>query len=78
MPSAAPLMTFLPLGPVTSNSFPKAQEPSTAGDLEHKRRSSSVSSAGKSTQRVLKVNPVHNGQHIGEHQDDWHEVVAVE
>lgn len=78
MPSAAPLMNFLPLGPVTSDSFPKAQEPAAAGELEHKRRSSSVSSAGKSTHRVLKVAPVHYGQHSGEHKDDWHEVVAVE
>lgn len=81
MPSAAPLLTFLPLGPVTSDSFPKAQQPArpvAEGEM-HKRRSSSLSSDGKSAAgyRVLKVAPVHYGEHAGEHKDDWHEV-AVE
>ncbi|KAF3764693.1 hypothetical protein M406DRAFT_340244 [Cryphonectria parasitica EP155] len=88
--SRTPLLNFLPLGPVTSASFPKAQqtkpaEPATAAAAaqsaaEHKRRSSSLSSDGKSSgYRVLKVAPVHFGEHAGDHKDDWHEVeVAVE
>lgn len=78
MPShrPAPLMSFLPLSPVTSESFPKAQKPKPAGEAEvHKRRSSSLSSDGKPTMRVLKVAPVHFGEHAGDHQADW---VAVE
>ncbi|KAJ4397311.1 hypothetical protein N0V93_001535 [Gnomoniopsis smithogilvyi] len=76
------LLNFLPLGPVTSSSYPKAQEakPVIEG-AEHKRRTSSLSSDGKgSTFRVLKVAPVHFGEHGGEHKEDWHEVpeVAVE
>lgn len=72
-------MTFLPLGPVTSDSFPKAQQAKPAAEegVEHKRRSSSLSS--NTGFRVLKVAPVHYGEHAGEHKDDWHEVeVAVE
>lgn len=75
----SPLLSFLPLGPVTSASFPKAQEARPAVEAaQHKRRSSSLSSDGKSAGfRVLKVAPVHYGEHSGEHQDDWHEVVSV-
>lgn len=83
-----PLLNFLPLGPVTSASFPKAQATpasSSSADnnavpAEHKRRSSSLSSDGKSAgYRVLKVAPVHFGEHAGDHKNDWHDVeVAVE
>ncbi|KAI7781097.1 hypothetical protein LA080_015217 [Diaporthe eres] len=72
-------LTFLPLGPVTSESFPKEQQPKQAGD-GHKRRSSSLSSDGKGSApeyRVLKVAPVHYGEHAGDHQDDWHNAAAV-
>ncbi|KAG6367890.1 hypothetical protein INS49_002089 [Diaporthe citri] len=72
-------LTFLPLGPVTSESFPKAQQPKQDGD-GHKRRSSSLSSDGKGSApgyRVLKVAPVHYGEHAGDHQDDWHNAAAV-
>lgn len=75
-------MSFLPLGPVTSDSFPKAQQAKPVAEgVEHKRRSSSLSSNGQGAAgyRVLKVAPVHYGEHAGEHKDDWHEVeVAVE
>lgn len=77
----SPLLNFLPLGPVTSDSFPKAQQPAKPAveGAEHKRRSSSLSSDGKGAgYRVLKVAPVHFGEHSGDHKDDWHEVVAVE
>lgn len=72
-------LTFLSLGPVTSESFPKSQQPKQAGDA-HKRRSSSLSSDGKGSApgyRVLKVAPVHYGEHAGDHQDDWHNAAAV-
>lgn len=78
MPSAAPLSGFLPLGPVTSDSFPKAQQPAPVGEQSKQRRSSSLSSDGKNGYRVLKVAPVHYGEHAGEHKDDWHEVAVVE
>ncbi|CAN8101040.1 unnamed protein product [Discula destructiva] len=72
---------FLPLGPVTSNSYPKTQQarPAPVGAVQ-KRRTSSTSSDGKGTFRVLKVAPVHYGEHAGDHQEDWHDVpeVAVE
>ncbi|TPX18393.1 uncharacterized protein E0L32_011726 [Thyridium curvatum] len=43
-----------------------------------KRRSSSLSSDGKNgARRVLKLGPVHWGEHPDEHKEDWHEV-AVE
>lgn len=75
----APLLNFLPLGPVTSESFPKSQEakPATGATngVEHKRRSSSLSSDGKGY-RVLKVAPVHFGEHAGDHKDDWHDAVV--
>lgn len=67
----APLMSFLPLSPVTSESFPKAQQPRPAGVEVHKRRTSSMSSSGTSTMKVLKVAPVHFGEHAGDHQGDW-------
>ncbi|KUI58385.1 hypothetical protein VP1G_05646 [Cytospora mali] len=76
----APMMTFLPLSPVTSDSFPKTQQSMSAAGSEaiSKRRSSSLSSEGKTSFRVLKVAPVHFGAHPGDHQDDWHEVAVVE
>lgn len=79
----SPLLNFLPLGPVTSDSFPKAQQARPvpeAGAVEHKRRSSSLSSEGSSKAagfRVLKVAPVHYGEHSGDHQNDWHEADVV-
>lgn len=79
-----PLLDFLPLGPVTSASFPKSQQAQPAG-AEHKRRSSSLSSQASQASegklpsyRVLKVAPVHFGEHSGDHKDDWHEVAVVE
>ncbi|KAI0446430.1 hypothetical protein F4803DRAFT_547153 [Xylaria telfairii] len=67
-------VTFLSLAPETSASYPTAQDIKPA---LHPRRSSSVSSAGSSTLRVLKLGPVHYGEHPDGHRDDFHEV-AVE
>ncbi|KAH8159666.1 hypothetical protein CIB48_g8574 [Xylaria polymorpha] len=66
-------VAFLSLAPETSASYPTAQDIKPA---LHPRRSSSVSSAG-STLRVLKLGPVHYGEHPDGHRDDFHEV-AVE
>ncbi|KAI8628857.1 hypothetical protein F5Y19DRAFT_475945 [Xylariaceae sp. FL1651] len=65
-------MTFLSLAPETSASYPLAQNIKPATTT---RRSSSVSSAG--SLRVLKLGPVHWGEHPDEHKEDFHEV-AVE
>lgn len=70
--------TFLSLAPETSSSYPTAQDIKPA---LHPRRSSSVSSAGSlgtnTSLRVLKLGPVHYGEHPDEHKEDFHEV-AVE
>ncbi|CAK7237242.1 hypothetical protein SBRCBS47491_009909 [Sporothrix bragantina] len=45
------------------------------------RRSSSLSSTGSNTTptglRILKLGPVHWGEHLDDHKQDWHEV-AIE
>lgn len=69
---------FLSLAPETSSSYPTAQaiKPATANTTA--RRSSSVSSAGTpGSLRVLKLGPVHYGEHPDEHKADFYEV-AVE
>ncbi|KAI0200875.1 hypothetical protein F4808DRAFT_460388 [Astrocystis sublimbata] len=70
--------TFLSLAPETSASYPTAQDIQPA---LHPRRSSSVSSGSSlgspRTLRVLKLGPVHYGEHTDGHKDDFHEV-AVE
>lgn len=77
-------MAFLPLSPVTSDSFPKSQQVRSAANTAeiHKRRSSSLSSDGKNYAspgyKVLKVAPVHYGEHAGDHQEDWHDVAVQE
>ncbi|KAI0397393.1 hypothetical protein F5Y17DRAFT_455055 [Xylariaceae sp. FL0594] len=62
---------FLSLAPETSASYPTAQaiKPATTS-----RRSSSVSSNG--SLRVLKLGPVHWGEHPDEHKEDFHEVAV--
>ncbi|KAI0804396.1 hypothetical protein GGR55DRAFT_315099 [Xylaria sp. FL0064] len=67
--------TFLSLAPETSASYPTARDIKPA---VHPRRSSSVSSASSiGSLRVLKLGPVHYGEHPGEHKEDFHEY-AVE
>ncbi|KAI0539761.1 hypothetical protein GGR58DRAFT_211133 [Xylaria digitata] len=66
---------FLSLAPETSASYPTAQDIKPAA---HPRRSSSVSSAASAgSLRVLKLGPVHYGEHPDEHKEDFYEV-AVE
>ncbi|VUC22116.1 unnamed protein product [Clonostachys rosea] len=68
--------TFLSLAPDTSSSWP--QMPVSRGSVsstdgaqpEPRRRISSVSSGS----RVLKLGPVHWGEHLDEHKEDFHEI----
>lgn len=68
---------FLSLAPATSASYPQQQPRKTSsaaiGPTEEKRRTSSSSSGP----RILKLGPVHGGQHLGEGDEDWHEVAVV-
>ncbi len=66
--------TFLSLAPATSASYPQPKKAQPAG--EQKRRTSSTSSDG-SKHRILKLGPVHWGQHLDDHEEDWHEVAIV-
>jgi hypothetical protein len=81
--------TFLSLAPATSESYPQQppkSTPLTAAALDEgtkqaesnvKRRASSLSSDGAKS-RVLKLGPVHWGEHPGDHKGDWHENAVVE
>ncbi|CAK7273254.1 hypothetical protein SEPCBS119000_005559 [Sporothrix epigloea] len=82
------LMNFLSLAPATSSSYPQKQAsvPETSAAAEtvvavdpKQRRSSSTSSTGSNSTspglRILKLGPVHWGEHLDEHKQDWHEVV---
>ncbi|KAI1827475.1 hypothetical protein F4861DRAFT_536040 [Xylaria intraflava] len=64
--------SFLCLAPETSSSYPTVRDIKPA---MISRRSSSVSSNGSF--RVLKLGPVHYGEHPDEHKADFYEV-AVE
>ncbi|KAI2638549.1 hypothetical protein GGS21DRAFT_549034 [Xylaria nigripes] len=65
--------TFLSLAPETSSSYPTARDIKPAVTA---RRSSSVSSSGSGNFRVLKLGPVHYGEHPDEHKEDFHEVAV--
>ncbi|KAG5913902.1 hypothetical protein E4U42_000810 [Claviceps africana] len=68
---------FLPLAPATSASYPQAParaQPASEAQPAH-RRSSSSSSSG-SRHRILKLGPVHYGEHLDEHKGDFHEPTA--
>ncbi|KAL3958881.1 hypothetical protein ACCO45_007043 [Purpureocillium lilacinum] len=63
---------FLSLAPATNNTPPveqpqEQQQPSS-------RRSSSSSSTGY---KVLKLGPVHWGEHLDDHKLDYHETVVL-
>ncbi|PKS12795.1 hypothetical protein jhhlp_001006 [Lomentospora prolificans] len=65
---------FLPLAPATSGT----RRPSDPASMPPVRRSSSLSSDGSArSYKILKLAPVHLGEHADEHKEDWHEV-AVE
>ncbi|KAM4058422.1 hypothetical protein HRG_006608 [Hirsutella rhossiliensis] len=63
---------FLCLAPATSSSYPQmpASRPAPANGAEpSSRRSSSASSTGP---RVLKLGPVHWGEHLDDHKEDFY------
>ncbi|KAG6216745.1 hypothetical protein E4U50_005121 [Claviceps purpurea] len=75
---------FLSLAPATSASYPRApvsrpQVPGQEAPVSHRRTSSSASSASASTtrHRILKLGPVHWGEHQDDHKEDFHEPTAV-
>ncbi|KAI9171780.1 hypothetical protein HJFPF1_01271 [Paramyrothecium foliicola] len=79
LPNTQPLTHFLTLAPATSASYPRVQSTQAVEPLVNanaaprpaaQRRSSSVSSGYK----VLKLGPVHWGEHQDEHKEDFHEV----
>ncbi|PHH67044.1 hypothetical protein CDD81_4439 [Ophiocordyceps australis] len=64
--------TFLSLAPVTSSSYPQlsANRPATAASsASPSRRSSIASTTGN---KVLKLGPVHWGEHLDDHKDDFY------
>ncbi|KEY70484.1 hypothetical protein S40285_05263 [Stachybotrys chlorohalonatus IBT 40285] len=63
---------FLTLAPATSDSYPQTQA-KPIGRPAAQRRSSSVSSTSSGF-RVLKLGPVHWGEHPDEHKEDFHEL----
>ncbi|KAH6960756.1 hypothetical protein DER45DRAFT_611687 [Fusarium avenaceum] len=73
-----PKSNFLSLAPATSPSYP--QKPaSRAHTRPAPRRSSTESSSSSSSSnsyRILKLGPVHYGEHAGEHNHDFHDCVV--
>ncbi|KAK2593213.1 hypothetical protein QQS21_009100 [Conoideocrella luteorostrata] len=73
---------FLPLAPATSASYPQAPASRAATNVDgqsttaaqpSRRRSSSSSSSTTSGHRILKLGPVHWGEHQDDHKEDFHE-----
>lgn len=63
---------FLSLAPATSGGIKVAAEGISRPPV---RRSSSLSSEGSAKgYKVLKLNPVHLGEHADDHKGDWHDV----
>ncbi|RMJ06531.1 hypothetical protein BHE90_014917 [Fusarium euwallaceae] len=78
----APRSNFLSLAPATSPSYPK--KPVTSARTHTRpaapRRSSSGSTSSSSSSsnsyRILKLGPVHYGEHLADdHQADFHDVI---
>ncbi|KAF4993362.1 hypothetical protein FGRMN_6536 [Fusarium graminum] len=72
-----PKSNFLSLAPATSPSYP--QKPAVRDHTRPvPRRSSTESSSSSSssnTYRILKLGPVHYGEHADEHTHDFHDVI---
>lgn len=84
--TAAPKSSFLSLAPATSASYPKKQAvrshtraqniPAGVEQIDAMpRRSSSASTSSANSYRVLKLGPVHWGEHPDEHKEDFHDVI---
>ncbi|KAF4442720.1 hypothetical protein F53441_11661 [Fusarium austroafricanum] len=75
----APKSSFLSLAPATSPSYP--QKPAVrshtrpAAPRRASTESSSSSSSSNNSYRILKLGPVHYGEHADEHKHDFHDVI---
>lgn len=66
---------FLPLAPETSGGLKGVADGLAMRPV---RRSSSLSSeSSNKSYKVLKLNPVHLGEHADDHKGDWHDVAIV-
>lgn len=73
-------MNFLNLAPHVSESYPKTQtvqRPRGESDASFTSSRRSSDSSGDQPQRVLKLAPVHWGEHVDENKDDIVEVPAA-
>ncbi|KAF5024169.1 hypothetical protein F66182_3758 [Fusarium sp. NRRL 66182] len=74
-----PKSSFLSLAPATSPSYPQKPAVRSHARPAAPRRSStglSDSSSGSSNSyRILKLGPVHWGEHADEHKHDFHDVI---
>jgi hypothetical protein len=74
----APRSNFLSLAPATSPSYPKkpvTTSRSHARPAAPRRSSSGSSSSSSSGYRILKLGPVHYGEHPDDHKDDFHDII---
>lgn len=66
---------FLSLAPATSGGTKAVAEGIAKPAV---RRSSSLSSErSNKSYKILKLNPVHLGEHADDHKGDWHEIAVV-
>ncbi|CCT62686.1 uncharacterized protein FFUJ_00737 [Fusarium fujikuroi IMI 58289] len=76
----APKSSFLSLAPATSPSYPQKPAVRSHTRPSPPRRASTESSASSSSSsnnsyRILKLGPVHYGEHADEHKTDFHDVI---
>ncbi|KAM0305210.1 hypothetical protein HYE67_008878 [Fusarium culmorum] len=75
-----PKSSFLSLAPATSPSYPQKPAARSHTRPAAERRASVESSASSSSNsnnsyRILKLGPVHWGEHADDHKHDFHDVV---
>ncbi|KAL6919729.1 hypothetical protein ACHAPO_008723 [Fusarium lateritium] len=75
-----PKSSFLSLAPATSPSYPQKPAVRSQTRPSTERRSSVESDASSSSNsnnsyRILKLGPVHWGEHADDHKHDFHDVV---
>ncbi|KAL1900164.1 hypothetical protein Sste5346_002474 [Sporothrix stenoceras] len=78
--ASVPEVDAAPVVAAATVTAPAPTEPVAAAAVDAKqRRSSSLSSTGSNSTstglRILKLGPVHWGEHLDESKHDWHEVV---
>ncbi|RGP68471.1 hypothetical protein FSPOR_5350 [Fusarium sporotrichioides] len=71
--------SFLSLAPATSPSYPQKPAASSYTPAAERRASvesnASSSSNSNNSYRILKLGPVHWGEHADDHKHDFHDVV---